>query len=181
MKVLETTTKTIDGNVFYIRPLPAMTAARLSADLSKLLVPIIGSISPILVEAVKSAPEVSNASSDDVLSALGNIDMNSVTPAISNAFSTLDGAEVERLMKMMLLDYDNISVAGEATEGAALRLTSDLLNEVFCGEIQNMYILCFYVIQINFKGFFKKIFARFGVQTETTQTAQILTNTESST
>ena len=39
----------------------------------------------------------------------------------------------------------------------AERLTSDLVNEIFCGEVQDLFILCFYVIRLNFNGFFKKI------------------------
>ena len=65
-------------------------------------------------------------------------------------------------MKKLLIDNKNISVEGEATDGDTKPLTMDLANEVFCGEIQDMYILCFEVIKINFKGFFEKIGAQFG-------------------
>ena len=41
-------------------------------------------------------------------------------------------------------------------------LDMDLVNEIFCGEVQDMFILAFYVIRLNFNGFFKKLAGRFG-------------------
>ena len=36
-------------------------------------------------------------------------------------------------------------------------LDKDLADEVFCGELQDMFILCYEVIKLNFKGFFKRV------------------------
>ena len=65
-------------------------------------------------------------------------------------------------MKKLLVDHKNVSVEGEATGGDVKQLTLDLANEVFCGEIQDMYILCWEVIKLNFGGFFKKLGAQSG-------------------
>ncbi|MBQ4120619.1 MAG: hypothetical protein IJD35_01255, partial [Clostridia bacterium] len=83
-------------------------------------------------------------------------------PAISNAFAGLSGDKFEKLMKKLLIDHKNVSVACEATNGETKVMDYDLANEVFCMEIEDMYILCFEVIRLNFGGFFKKLGARFG-------------------
>ena len=41
-------------------------------------------------------------------------------------------------------------------------LTEDLANEVFCTDVQDMFILAFEVIRTNYNGFFKKLGDRFG-------------------
>jgi hypothetical protein len=33
----------------------------------------------------------------------------------------------------------------------------DIVNEIFCGDVQDMFILAFYVIRLNFNGFFKRL------------------------
>mgnify|MGYP001519902138 CR=1 FL=1 len=68
----------------------------------------------------------------------------------------------EKPKNIMDVDHKNISVVCEATDGEVKLLNYDLANEVFCGDVQDLYILCFEVIRLNFKGFFKKIGAQFG-------------------
>ena len=41
-------------------------------------------------------------------------------------------------------------------------LTEDLANEVFCEDVQDMFLLAFEVIRTNYNGFFKKLGGRFG-------------------
>ena len=36
-------------------------------------------------------------------------------------------------------------------------LDMDIVNEIFCGDVQDMFILAFYVIRLNFNGFFKRL------------------------
>lgn len=59
-------------------------------------------------------------------------------------------------MKKLLIDNKNVSVESEATDGQVKVLDYDIANEVFCGDVQDMYILCFEVIRLNFKGFSRK-------------------------
>ena len=48
-------------------------------------------------------------------------------------------------------------------EGEKVRLlTEDLANEIFCEEVQDMFILAFEVIRTNYNGFFKKLGNQFG-------------------
>ena len=72
-------------------------------------------------------------------------------------------------MKKLLNDYENVSVEGDATEGKTMRLTYDLANEVFCGDVQDMYILCFEVIKLNYSGFFKRLGVQSGSLKELTR------------
>lgn len=166
MKQLETTEKIIGDNAFYIRPFPAFVAANISGELASLLTPLLGSIAPIFF----------NDNSNDIM----DMDIENVLPSVTTAFSSLSGEKFESLMKKLLIDNNNVSVEGVDTENKPMRLTYDLANEIFCGEVQDMYILCIEVIKLNFKGFFKKLGDQFGglqkiMQTET----PILANTDS--
>lgn len=155
MKQLESTEKKIGKATFYIRPFPAFTAANISGELSALIAPMIGGIAP-LINGVKVDK---NGVAD-----LMDMQVEDALPALSNAFSGLSGDKFEKLMKQLLINHQNISVCSEeATDGEVKKLTLDLANEVFCGEVQDMYILCFEVIRINFNGFFKKLGSRFGI------------------
>lgn len=149
MKQMEVTEKTIGQNTFYIRPFPAFVAVNISGELASVITPLLGGLASLV-----------GANNED-----GNIleaDIEQALPAVTQAFSGISGDKFEKLMKKLLIDNKNISVEGEATDGDTKLLTMDLANEVFCGEIQDMYILCFEVIRINFKGFFSKIGALFG-------------------
>ena len=147
MKQLETTKKVIGENTFYIRPFPAFVAAGISGELGSALGPIVGGLAPLVGGSKGNFMEM---------------DIEKALPSVTSAFSTLSGDKVETLLSKLLTRYDNISVQGPATDGQVMRLTEDLANEVFCGEVQDMYILSFEVIKLNFKGFFEKLGSQFG-------------------
>lgn len=148
MKRMEVTEKRIGDNVFYIRPFAAFTAANLSGDLSTLVAPIISALAPLLegigLDDLEGERSIMDAEMDEIL------------PALSDALSTLSGDKIERLMRKLLVDNKNISYEDPGTGNAAI-LTADAANEIFCGELQDMYVLCWEVIKLNFKGFFKKL------------------------
>ncbi len=154
VKQMEVTEKKIGDATFYIRPFPAFVAANISGELSALIAPMLGGIAPLIGGAKVDENGVAD---------LMDMQIEDALPAFSNAFSSLSGDKFERLMKQLLINHENISVECETTEGEVKRLTYDLANEVFCGEVQDMFILCFEVIRINFKGFFKKLGNRFGL------------------
>lgn len=152
MKQLNTTEKVIGENTFYIKPFPAFTSVNISGELAAVLSPVLGAIAPVIGGAVadKTADDKEDASILDM-------DIEKAIPALATAFSSVSGDRLERLMKRLLIDHKNVSVEGEITEGRVRLLTPDLANEVFCEDVQDMFILCFEVIKLNFKGFFKKI------------------------
>ena len=147
MKRMEVTEKQIGENTFYLRPFPAFTAANISGDLASLITPMISGLAPVF--AGKSMDQVMTMEMEDAM------------PAFSDAFSALSGDKVERMMKKLLVDHENISVDIPETGKTAV-LNLDLANEVFCGDVQDMFLLCFEVIKINFSGFFRKLGAQFG-------------------
>lgn len=164
MKQHETTEKKVGENTFYIRPFPAFTAANISGELISVLAPAVAGLAPLAM----------GASDSD-----GDVDfMNLDVAAFSGAISGLSGDKVENLLKKLLTKHDNISV--ETADGVK-RLDNDLANEIFCGSAQDMFVLAVEVINVNFKGFFKKISGQFGLQKaqpETEAATMPLTNME---
>ena len=156
MRRMQTIEKVIGENTFYIRPFGAFAAANISGELAALLSPILAGIAPLF-----GGLDTGDGGSDAAANPL-DMDIEEAMPAISSALSTISGDKVERMMRRLLIDQQNISVQGEDTDGDTVILDKDLADEVFCGELQDMFILCYEVIKLNFKGFFKKIGAQFG-------------------
>ena len=174
MKRMEVTEKVIGENTFYIRPFSAFVAANISGELSAVLAPVLGSLGPLLGDtnlgsaAQQLEPEFSK---DKTAADVMGMDIEKIMPVMASAFSNVSGDKFEHLMKRLLVDNQNISVEGEGTDGSVKILSKDLADEIFCGEIQDMFILCFEVIKVNFGGFFKKLAGQFGSQPTGTSTA----------
>ena len=168
MKQLESREVTVGENTFYIRPLPAFKAANLSGELAALVTGLTS-----LIPSGTTAENMGNG--------LFDIDVKDAGPAISAAFSSLSGDKIESILKHLLIAGKNISVEipGERVQ----ILTEDVANEVFCEDVQDMFILAFEVIRTNYNGFFKKLGGRFGpvIEALTKTVAPRQTSTESST
>ena len=150
LKQLETREVTVGENIFYIRPLPAFKAANMTGELAALVLPLVSGLAPLL----------SDVDTEKEGDGLLDIKVEDAAPAIAGAFSSLDGDKVEKILKHLLIAGSNISVE---QPGEKVRLlTEDLANEVFCTDVQDMFILAFEVIRTNYNGFFKKLAARFG-------------------
>lgn len=149
MKQMEVTMKKIGDTKFYITPFPAFTAARISGELASVIAPILGSFAPML-----KGVDANNADN------LMDTNIDEALPVLADALSQLEGNKFEHLMKQLLTDYKNVAYDNE--DGETERLTYDNANEVFCGEIQDMLLLCWEVIKLNFGGFFKKIAGQSG-------------------
>lgn len=147
MRRMQTIEKVIGENTFYIRPFGAFAAANISGELAALLSPILAGIAPLF-----GGLDTGDGGSDAAANPL-DMDIEEAMPAISSALSTISGDKVERMMRRLLIDQQNISVQGEDTDGNTVILDKDLADEVFCGELQDMFILCYEVIKLNFKGF----------------------------
>ncbi|MGN9096387.1 phage tail assembly chaperone [Flintibacter porci] len=160
VKQMEVTEKKIGENTFYIKPFAAFTAVNISGELAAVITPLLGGLAALLGSGDGDQEEGKN---------IMDVQVEDALPAVTQAFSSISGDKFERLMKKLLIDHKNISVEGESTEGDLKPLTFDLANEVFCGEVQDMYILCFEVIRLNFKGFFSKISTQFGDLTSLVQ------------
>lgn len=163
MKRMEFTETQIGGNTFYLKPFAAFTAANISGELAALVTPMITGLAPLLG---------SEASAN-----IMDVNIEAAAPAITNAFSALSGDKIESLMKKLLIENRNISV-DDPESGKTEVLSMDLANEIFCGDVQDMFLLCFEVIKLNYKGFFTKLGAQFGDRLGRMMTAPSATNTE---
>ena len=152
MKQHNVTEKAISGNKFYIRPFGAFISANLSGEIMSLITPIIASVAPALSGAVSE-------NSDDMN--LLDIDAETVAPALAKGLAGISGDKIEKLLKKLLVQHKNIAVELEG-EKEPENLTEDIANEIFCGDTQDMFILAFEVIKVNYSGFFKSLGGQFG-------------------
>ena len=175
LKQMEVIEKKIGDNTFYIKKFPAFTAVNISGELAAVLAPFIGGVA-----AVAGKGNAEAESGDNPVNIL-DTDIEDAMPVFTQAFSNLSGDKFERLMKKLLIDHKNVSVEGETTDGEVKLLTYDIANEVFCGDVQDMFVLCFEVIKLNFSGFFKKIGTRFGGLTAALKKVPVTESGETST
>jgi len=151
MKQFEITQKTIDGNTFYIQPFPAFTAANLSGEITSLILPLVGKAAPALTATFKKGDE----------SSILDLDAETVVPALTYGLAGISGDRVEQLLKKLLTTYKKISYTREGEKEPQI-LTESAVDELFCGDVQGVFILAFEVIKANYSGFFKKLGGRFG-------------------
>lgn len=150
---------TVGGIEFYIKPFPAMKSANLSGELAAMLLPLFTALIPLLGKSLGGEKE------DSEDNGLLDIEVEDAAPELGKAFGSLSGDKVELLLRKLLIVNKNIVVevpnemSGEVDQSI---LNEDLLNELFCGEVQDMFILAFEVIRLNFNGFFKKVGALSG-------------------
>ena len=145
LRQIEPTKVTVNNCNFYITPFPAFKAANLSGELASTLAPLLGAIVPLIED-----------------SDLMDVDVNNAAKAMMNC-SAINGDRVEVLMKKLLLGgHIVVEIQNENGEIEPQRLDMDMANEIFCGEIQDMFVLCFYVIKLNFNSFFKKVVDLYG-------------------
>lgn len=134
--------KVLNDTTFYVRAFPGMTAMYMSGELLSIITPAVAGLVPLAV------------GSDNGSNAL-DMDLSTFT----NALAALNGDKVVHLTKILLLKHKNISV--ETEDGVKL-LDEELANEVFCGSAQDMYVLMYEVIRVNFPAIFGKLDSLFG-------------------
>jgi len=175
MKRMKTTEKKIGDCKFYITPFPAFTAANLSGELASILLPILGAMVPVIASAAQKS------GNENVMDTkIEDIDFDSAIPAMSKAMSGLSGHQIETFLKKMLIDYGNVSVESKKLDIELQRLDKDLADEIFCAGIDEMYLLTFEVLKLNFGGFFKKARTQFGEQISAQMKGTATANTEPS-
>jgi hypothetical protein len=133
-----------------------MVTAEMTGDLATMLTPVLAALLPLVGNS---------EGEDDSESGIMDIDVNDAAGAISKAMVGFSGKKVAEMMKKLLITNKNIVI--EITDSDTGDVTQDYLdmdtvNEIFCGEVQDMFILAFYVIRLNFKGFFKKLAGQYG-------------------
>lgn len=140
MRQIEPTVEKVGGMKFYITPFPAFKAANLTGELASVLTPLLGVLAPLVNDG-----------------SLMDVDAGKAAEAMAGC-TGINGDKLEKLMQKLLIG-GNITVEAPNEEGEIepQKLDMDLANELFCGEVQEMFVLCFHVIKLNFNGFFKKL------------------------
>ena len=149
--------KTIGDYDFYISKFGAFKSANLSGELLRLFTPILASAVPTLASLLKE-------DTDNIL----DRELDSFAPAFAGAFNNLSGKEIELLMRKLLIEEQNISFVpkGCMDVNQCQILTMDDADEIFCGDVQDMYLLAIAVIQENYKGFFSKLASQYGLDVD---------------
>ena len=163
LKQLEPVIEKIGVNTFAITPFPAFRAANLSGELASVLAPVMGALLP-LAEGLDVTKNAGNSSEESGKNSGGLFDIDAHKAArVFSDCPEISGDKIETLMRKLLLG-GHITVEFEDENGRrhTEKLDSDLANEIFCGDVQDMFILCFYVIRLNFNGFFGKLTALSG-------------------
>lgn len=147
MKQMEPIREKVGNTKFYITPFPAFKAANLTGELASVLAPLLGVLAPLVSDDSKG---------------LMDVDVTSAAQALSSC-TAINGDKLELLMRKLLLGgHIALELQNENGEIEPEILDMDIANEVFCGEVQDMFVLCFHVIKLNFNGFFKKISTQSG-------------------
>lgn len=147
LKQMESTKVKVGDNEFYIKPFPAFKAANLTGELASVLSPLLGAVAPL----------VGTTGSESIM----DMDVEQVGEKMAEGVMgniNISGDKIEALMKKLLLG-GNIVIEYEDEDGEMQqeKLDKDLADEVFCGNVQDMFVLCVHVIKLNFNGFFEKI------------------------
>lgn len=146
MKQMDPIKEKIGETNFYITPFPAFKAANMTGELASVLAPLLGVLAPLVGGST----------------GLMDIDAGQAAEAMANCTS-INGDKLEKLMHKLLLGGHIVAECeNEEGEMEPQRLTEDLANELFCGNVQDMFVLCFHVIKLNFNGFFKRLAAQSG-------------------
>lgn len=149
MKQMEATVVNVGETRCYITPFPAFKAANISGELASVLAPLLSSLFPLVGAMKEEGKSVMDIDID-------SIDAERAAEAVMNC-PMISGDKLEALMRKLLLGgHIVVKVTNDEGESEAQRLDMDLANELFCGEIQEMFTLCFHVVKLNYKGFFKK-------------------------
>ncbi|MCI9009420.1 MAG: hypothetical protein HFI13_15180 [Lachnospiraceae bacterium] len=147
LKQAKTTRATVGNMNFYIRPFSAFKAANITGELARVLAPVLGVLAPLISDKGNDIHEES----------ILDQDAGKAATVIANCPS-INGDQLEKLMKELLLGgHISLEIEGEDGNKDMDSLTLDLANEIFCGDVQDMFVLCYHVIRINFSGFFAKL------------------------
>lgn len=139
LKQVEPTVENVGENKFYITPFAAFKAANLTGELASVLAPILGVLAPLVGDGN-----------------LMDVDAGKAAEAMANC-TAINGDKLEKLMKKLLLGgHIVVELTDEEGKTEGEKLNEDIANEIFCGDVQDMFVLCFHVIKLNFNGFFKK-------------------------
>ena len=166
MKRMTVTKVTIGDVEFGITPFGAWKASNLSGELAKVLGPVVAGLAPVLFA--------------DGVEGFMKQDISKIIPSIIVGIRSLDGDVLEGMMRKLLIDDQNVSCKYKDENGRTHQdvLTWDLADEIFCQNLDGMFKLALEVVSLNFKGFFKNLFAQYGSQSPEAESEQTQNDTD---
>lgn len=170
MKRTDNKKVTLGGYNFYIHPFGAMRAANISGEL-------VGFASPLIAALVSLLGD--NDENESVSSVL-EMDISEAARYVVPAFNGIKGDTVEKLLRLLLIKYQNIAFDTDEDKVTSWLDENDL-DMIFVGQLQNMYMLAWEVIKVNFGGFFDLLSSQSGNQERLLGAISALKNTEHST
>lgn len=146
-----------NGNVFYIRPMNPFLSLRLLGDLQKLVAPVVGNIFAAFGDKKDKKKdekqEVAEAESKEEKGLFDrDFDMAAVEKTFTAIAEHIDGDKIEKMCSR-ILDKDYIAVSIDGREAEPLGRAQ--LNELFTGNITDMFILVVEVLKVNYQDFTK--------------------------
>lgn len=158
MTIMEPTEVTIGEHTFYILKYPALKAANVLGKLNTVFSPLASGIVPLI--GMIPSKDSSNKNS------IFDMDISKALPIITNALTSLDGNTLQEVIELLVLKHNNVSVELTDNNGDTLpkKLNRDTLDDIFCGELQDLFFLAYKVIEINYKNFFGNLLTQFGAR-----------------
>ena len=126
-----------------------------------MLAPLAGAIVPLAKAVGDDGDKENKENKENENENILDTDVSAIAEALSNC--VIDGDQIVKLMKKLLLGGNIVvNMVGDDGEDNPQKLTLDIANEIFCGDTQDMFVLCVYVINLNYKGFFKRLAGQVG-------------------
>lgn len=174
MILLEPVEVTVGENKFYILKFPALKAANVLGKLNTVLSPIASGLVPLVGLASKG---------DGKKASLFDADISKAIPLLTNALVSLDGDSLQNTLELLLLKHNNVTIEYTDNNGNTQteKLNRDLIDSVFCGDLQDLFMLAYHVISINYGSFFAKALTQFGNPSPKQETQKKSKSTVSST
>ena len=144
---------TIGGYNFYIYPFGAMRSANISGEL-------VGFASPLIAAIISL---IGGTDGNNESGSILDMDIEDAAKFIVPAFRGINGDTVEKLLRMLLIKYRNISFDTDEDKTCDWLDENDL-DKIFVGQLQNMYMLAWEVIKLNYGGFFDLLSSQSGNQ-----------------
>jgi len=165
-KLNEIAQVSIGDNVFCVRKFRAFPSARISGNVIALLAPLLGGAGALFDAWGGSDDGGDDGGADN--SSLLNQDIASFLPDLAEGLAKLDGRKLEVMLGELLIDEGCISYDGN-------RLTQDMVDEVFCGDLKGMLTLAVEVIKLNYGSLFTLLGFQFGSREDQKEQMEILT------
>jgi hypothetical protein len=158
MSEIKTQTKTIGGHSYSTTPFMALEALNLQNELLRIIVPSLG----LLLGGVNNLSSIKGALNSQLNG------MN-IAEAVQILFSKLDQDTYLSLLKKILRNT-TVTIAGDKPKMFSFgeNTFDTTFNMAFPGQLLNIYLVIYFVLEVNFPDFFEKMKGFIGSPTEIT-------------